>query len=86
VLRALSEPRPTLRARAMVNLGLSPIPVTDSEAKALIASVPADTRGSVRHGLLFALGMGGSPLLDEVAKKHQSEAEWWRSQGSAIFV
>jgi hypothetical protein len=86
VLRALSEPRPTLRARAMVNLGLSPIPVTNSEAKALIGSMPADTRGSVRHGLLFALGMGGSPLLDEVAKKHQPEAEWWRTQGSAIFV
>jgi hypothetical protein len=30
--------------------------------------------------------MGGSPLLDEVAKKHQPEAEWWRTQGSAIFV
>lgn len=86
VLRAVTEPRPTIRARAMINLGLDSSPVSEREAKALLASMPDSTRGSVRHGLLFALGMGGSPLLTSVEPLFADEVAWWKSVGSAIHV
>lgn len=88
VLRAMSDGRPTLRARALINLGLEETPLTDGEAQALLNSVSADERGSVRHGVVFALGMSGSPLLDKLThhenEEFNSSARWWQKLGPAI--
>lgn len=88
LLRAMSEVRPTLRGRALVNIGLDETRLSEGEAQALLASVPATERGSVRHGLFFALGMSGSKLLFELTD-HESDAfrrsaQWWRTLGPAI--
>lgn len=88
LLRAMSDGRPTLRARALVNIGLDETELSGREAQGLVASVDTDERGSIRHGLFFALGMSGSDLLVDLSD-HESEAfrrtaQWWRSLGPAI--
>jgi len=88
LLRAMSEPRSTLRGRALVNIGLNERDLSEAEAQALLSSVAPTERGSVRHGLFFALGMSGSGLLVELTD-HESDAfrraaQWWRTQGPAI--
>lgn len=88
LLRAMSDGRPTLRARALINIGLHEQGLSAGEAQALVASVPPDERNSLRHGLFFALGMTGSALLVDLSD-HESEAfrrtaQWWRVLGPAI--
>jgi len=50
----MSEPRPKLRGRALVNIGLNQHGLSAGEAQALPSSVSATERGWVRHGLFFA--------------------------------
>lgn len=88
LLRAMTETRPTLQSRALVNLGLSKEPVSRTEARAILTQLGEETRGSVRHGTLFALGMSGAPEIAKLAS-HDDErvrrtAAWWREQGPAI--
>ena len=88
LLRATTEPRPTLRSRALVNLGLDPLVLSTAEARTLVASVSPAGPERVRRGLLFALGMSGGVLLADLAG-HESDdvrraARWWQSQGTAI--
>jgi hypothetical protein len=88
LLSATSEHRPSLRARALVNVGLDPLVLSSEEARALVESVPPTAGPSVRDGLLFALGMSGGAHLAELAA-HESEdfrraAQWWQAQGTAI--
>jgi len=88
LLRAMSESRPTLRSRALINMGLDETALSEREAQALVASVAPTERGSVRHGLFFALGMSGSDLLveltDHESDSFRSSAQWWRTLGPAI--
>ena len=88
LLRAASEPRPALRARALVNVGLNDLVLSEGEARALVESVSPTDRSALRNALLFALGMSGGTLLDELVG-HESDdvsraARWWQSQGTAI--
>lgn len=88
VLRALSETRPTLQARALVNIGLNAEPIHHGEARAILSGLTTETRGSVRHGTLFALGMSGAEELRALAE-HDAEpvrrsAQWWLDLGPAI--
>ncbi len=88
LLRAMSEARPTLRSRALITIGLDETELTEREAQALVTSVAPTERGSVRHGLFFALGMSGSDLLveltDHESDSFRSSAQWWRTVGPAI--
>ena len=77
-----------LRARALVSLGLDDLELSTDQARALVAPLSPKDRSSVRHGMLFALGMGGSALLGELGE-HESgavrrAARWWQAQGAAI--
>lgn len=86
--RAATETRPALRARALVNLGLDPLELPTERARALQAPLSPRDVGSVRHGTLFALGMNGSVLLEELGGHESAEirraARWWQAQGPAI--
>lgn len=86
--RAASETRPALRARALVSLGLDPLELPADRARALAAPLSARDREPVRHGTLFALGMSGSALLEELGGHESVEvrraARWWRAHGPAI--
>ena len=63
-LRALSDGRTALRGRALVNLGLNPEPISPGEARAVISGLQAEPdQTTVRHGVLFALGMSGAAEL-----------------------
>ncbi len=84
----MAEPRPTLQSRALVNLGLSTEKISPGEAKVILAQLDHDSRSSVKHGALFALGMAGAPELKALAE-HESgwfrrTASWWIEQGPAI--
>lgn len=88
LLRAMTESRPTLQSRALVNLGLSREGVSRGEARAILAQVDESSRASVRHGAFFALGMSGAPEIKALGK-HDDEgfrrtAAWWKEQGPAI--
>jgi hypothetical protein len=92
MLQALTESRPTIRARALVNLGLNPAPVSRSEAEALLAMVTGGAqpteRTHERQATMFALGMAGSAQVARLVK-HEHEwlsrsACWWVDQGPAL--
>jgi hypothetical protein len=92
LLEAMAETRPTLRARALVNLGLNPSPVTATEAEALLALVTDSSnpteRTPERQATMFALGMAGAEQITALAK-HENEwlgrsARWWLDQGPAL--
>ncbi|MFC5177410.1 hypothetical protein [Nocardioides taihuensis] len=87
--RALTEDRPALRGRALVNLGLDPEPVSRDEARAIVAGLEAECEDvPVRHGAMFALGMSGAEELDGLLH-HRCDAvrrgsRWWLDTGPAI--
>ncbi|MFC5177408.1 hypothetical protein [Nocardioides taihuensis] len=88
-LRALSEGRPALRGRALVNLGLNPEPISPGEARAIIAGLRAEAEQvPVRHGALFALGMSGAEelttLVDHGSDAVRRGSRWWVAHGPAI--
>ena len=88
-LRALSDGRTALRGRALVNLGLNPEPISPGEARAVVAGLQAEPdQTTVRHGVLFALGMSGAAELTALAG-HGPDAvrrgsRWWLAHGGAI--
>ena len=86
VRRAIVEQRPSIRARALVNVGLGG-PLTEAESKAIAARF-GDARSLERHSTLFALGMAGAPELQELSRSGDPEtkrgAQWWLTQGAAI--
>lgn len=83
---ACSEDRPTVRARALVNVGLGG--ALKPEQTAAIAQRYGDSKPLERHATLFALGMAGAPELATFAESEDAEtqrgARWWLSQGMAI--
>ncbi len=87
-LQALAETRPTIRARALMNLGLNPEPVRPHEVDALLGRLDDASRPHERQATLFALGMTGTPRLAVLAHQDtewmQSGAKWWLRQGSAL--
>lgn len=85
---ACTDPRPAIRARALVNAGLGgPL---KPEASAAIAERLGDGQGKLleRHATLFALGMAGAPELGALVASEDAEtqraARWWMKQGPAI--
>jgi hypothetical protein len=86
--RAVGETRPALRSRALVSLGLDDLELPTDPARALVAPLSPRDRESVRHGTLFALGMSGSALLEELGGHESAEvrraARWWQVHGPAI--
>lgn len=87
-LQALAETRPSIRARALVNLGLNPDPVGPDEAEAVLSRLDEHARPNERQGTLFALGMAGVPQVAELVD-HEHEwiskpAQWWLDVGPAI--
>ena len=88
LLNALAETRPTIRARALVNLGLSTGALATNEIGALMRKFDESNRVSDRQATLFALGMSGADELKLLAE-HETEwirraAAWWLDQGPAI--
>ncbi len=88
LLSSLAEGRPNVRARALVNLGLSPESLTPTEAATLMRQFHQSPQKSERRATLFVLGMSGSRELTKLTK-HESEwvnrsARWWLSQGPAL--
>ncbi len=86
VERAIVEERPTVRARALVNVGLGGD--LTLQQSATIAGGYDASRSLERHATLFALGMTGAPELDRLAESEDPEtqraATWWLHQGPAI--
>lgn len=88
VQRALLEERPTIRARALVNVGLSVGSLGVTEARTLADLVNESARPMDRQATMFALGMKGADELKELAE-HPSEpirnsASWWIETGPAV--
>lgn len=83
---AMTEQRPTIRARALVNVGLGG-PLNPEQSRA-IADDYDGSRPLERHSALFALGMAGAPELQRLAAHEDPEtkgaAQWWLGQGPAI--
>lgn len=83
---ASTEQRPSVRARALVNVGLGG--ELTAEQSVALAGAYDSSRNLERHATLFALGMTGSPALEQLAKEGDAEtqggARWWLAQGPAI--
>lgn len=83
---AVAEERPTIRARALVNVGLGGT-LTPGQSAAITAGYDAG-RPLERHAILFALGMAGAPDLDSLATADDTDtsraALWWQAQGPAL--
>ena len=83
---ACAEQRPSVRARALVNVGLGG-PLTPDQSQA-IADRYDGAKALERHATLFALGMAGAPELKVLAESEDPEtqrgARWWLGQGTAI--
>jgi hypothetical protein len=86
--RAVAESRPSIRARALVNVGLSPAPLDDAAGAALAATVADGATPAERSAALFALGMSGRPEVDTLAEHpggwSTGPAQWWATHGPAI--
>ncbi|WP_459974232.1 hypothetical protein, partial [Nocardioides pyridinolyticus] len=86
VQMACSEQRPSVRARALVNVGLGGS-LTPEQSRAVADRYDA-SKPLERHATLFALGMAGSPELAGFAGSEDPEtqrgARWWLGQGTAI--
>lgn len=88
MLPALAETRPTIRARALVNLGLNPDPVRPHEVDALLGRLDEKSPVNERLATLFALGMTGAPRVAALAHDQtewiSSSASWWLQHGPAL--
>jgi hypothetical protein len=86
VRRAIVEERPSIRSRALVNVGLGG-PLTPEQSEAIAAQF-GTARSLERHASLFALGMAGAPELEGLLEfddpETQRGAQWWLTQGAAI--
>lgn len=86
VSMAVAEQRPSVRARALVNVGLGR--GLTPEQGAVIAGRYDASRSLGRHATLFALGMAGAPELAGFADSDDPEtqrgARWWMSRGCAL--
>jgi HEAT repeat protein len=88
LLQSLAEPRPSIRARALVNLGLHPDSLSPGEANILIDRLDEQPRANERQATMFALGMAApehlAPLVEHEDEGVRRSAAWWRDQGPAI--
>ena len=87
VLQAMAEPRVSIRARALVNVGLLDVPLRPDEAQVLWTQLDDATKPLERQATMFALGMAGAAKLAELAKEESDwpgrSARWWLEQGPA---
>ncbi len=83
---ATDDKRPSVRARALVNVGLGGA-LSPDQCGAVLERFDS-SRSLERHATLFAVGMAGAPELAELAAAEDPEvkygATWWLRQGSAI--
>ena len=88
LLQSLAETRPPIRARALVNLGLHPDPISPEEAGILISQLNEHANANERHATMFALGMAApadlATLVDHENEQVRRSAAWWRVQGPAL--
>ncbi|WKN49544.1 hypothetical protein [Nocardioides sp. Arc9.136] len=88
VRRIHSEERPTIRTRALLNMGMARTALDPADAATLADSIAGQQRPAERHAMLFALGMQGAPevkeLADHVADDVRRAAAWWLERGPAI--
>ena len=86
VRRALTDERPSVRSRALVNVGLDGD--LTPEQTAALADHYEGAKSLEQHATLFALGMAGASELAIFAKSEDAEtaraAQWWLDQGPAI--
>ncbi|WP_344157536.1 hypothetical protein [Nocardioides koreensis] len=87
VLQAMAEPRASIRARALVNVGLMDVPLRPDEAQVLWSQLDGATKPVERQATMFALGMAGAAKVAELAKDESDwpgrSARWWLDQGPA---
>jgi len=87
VLQAMAEPRASIRARALVNVGLLDVPLQPDEAQVLWSQLEDATKPVERQATMFALGMAGAPQLTALAAEESEwpgrSARWWLEQGPA---
>jgi hypothetical protein len=86
---ALAEPRPTVRARALLNVGVSRERLGAAEADGLVDLATSTDSPDVAHAASFALGMQGARQLQELAARNDhpsgAAAGWWLRAGPAIW-
>ncbi len=86
---ALTEPRPTVRARALLNVGVSRERLGAAEADGLVDLATSTDSPDVAHAASFALGMQGARQLQELAARNDhpsgAAAGWWLRAGPAIW-
>lgn len=86
VERACEEKRPSVRARALVNVGLGG-GLTPEQCTAVLHRLDS-SRSLERHATLFAVGMAEAPELAGLAAAAEPDvqyaAAWWLRQGGAI--
>ncbi len=84
---ATEETRSTIRARALVSVGLLPDSLQPDEADALWRRLDETTKPLEREATMFALGMAGSARLTHLAEDEAEwpgrSARWWIEQGPA---
>ncbi|MCB0896018.1 MAG: hypothetical protein KDB43_11705 [Nocardioidaceae bacterium] len=83
---AAEEKRPSVRARALVNVGLGGT-LTPEQRRSVLERFDS-SRSLERHATLFAVGMAGAAELADLATDEDPEvhfaAAWWQRQGGAI--
>lgn len=88
IRRTRSEERPTIRSRALVNLGMARGDLPDEDATLLADAAVTQQRPAERHATLFALGMQGATEIKALAEHEHDDvrraASWWRERGPAI--
>ncbi|MBZ5740074.1 hypothetical protein [Nocardioides mangrovi] len=86
VRQAITEPRPSIRSRALVTAGLGG-ELDVAQGGEIVARLDS-ARSLERHATLFALGMAGSPELGTLTSSEdvdtQRGAQWWLTRGGAI--
>ncbi|MCR6030611.1 hypothetical protein GGQ22_04040 [Nocardioides sp. zg-579] len=88
IRRARTEERPTIRTRALLNVGMARGGLANEDAVALADAVVTQQRPAERQATLFALGMQGATELKTLAEHENADlrraAAWWRERGPAI--
>jgi hypothetical protein len=86
---ALAEPRPTVRSRALLNVGVSRERLGAYDADGLVDLATSTDSPDLAHAASFALGMQGARQLQELAARNDhpsgAAAAWWLRTGPAIW-
>ena len=85
---AQDESRPQIRDAALVTLGRLSQGLGPDDEALIFATLRSTPKRPTQRAAIYALGMGGSPYLKELAESddeyEQRAAGWWLSAGPAI--